>query len=192
MIYCSLKKELRMSVQRAKRFLNRVLVVTLLIAMVAVIFAAVEQRYHPFAAQIKTVTDWLANTEQLLSSNEIMGISGGMIALTLIVCLFPIFMPKVNKKQYRTTTFRGVIASVVFFFTQVFYTKAELLGQLHLIGAMILAIIVTVVIIEFLSLLTRNEEEVSFRTDLLAAAASGLASGIVIKLIGVVIAQVRL
>jgi len=181
-----------MSVKRAKRFLNRVLVVALLFSMVAVIFAAIEQRYHPFAAQIKTVTDWLTNTEKLLSSNEIMGISGGMIALTLIVCLFPMFMPKVNKKQYRTNTFRGVIASVVFFFTQIFYTRAELLGQLHLIGAMVLAIIVTVIIIEFLSLLTRNEEEVSFRTDLLAAAASGLASGIVIKLIGVVVTQIKL
>jgi len=181
-----------MSVQRAKRFLNRVLVITLLFTMFAVIFAAIEQRYQPFAGQIKTVTDWLSGTEKLLSSNEIMGISGGMIALTLLVCLFPLFMRKVNKKQYWTNTVRGVIASVVFFFTQIFYAKAEKLGQLHLIGAMVLAIVITLVIIEFLSLLTRNEEEVSFRTDLLAAAASGLASGIVIKLIGVVVTQIKL
>ena len=192
MIYYYRKKEVPMSVKRAKRFLNRVLVVTIIFSMFAVIFAAIEQRYHPYAEQIKTVTDWLGGTEKLLSSNEIMGISGGMLALTLIVCLFPLFMRRVNKKQYWTNTIRGVIASVVFFFTQIFYAKAEKLGQLHLIGAMVLAIVITLVIIEFLSLLTRNDEEVSFRTDLLAAAASGLASGIVIKLIGVVVTQIKL
>ncbi len=176
-----------MSVKRATRFLNSVMVVTIIIVCAAVVLAAVEELFHPFAPWIKQAGRWFDKTERLLSGNSLMGISFGMIALTVIVCILPIFMPRVNKQQYKTNTVRGVIASVVFFFTQAMYAWAERYGKLQLIGAMILAIIITMIVIEFLSLLTRIDEEVSLRTDLLAAAASGLASGIVIKLISVLV-----
>lgn len=179
-----------MSVRRATRFLNRVAIFSIVLVTVIVILAAVEQVFHPFTPWIDKAAAWFSETERLLSGNSLMGISFGMIALTLLVCLFPLFLPKVNKKQFRTNTVRGVIASVVFYVTQLMYSWAEKFGKLHLIGAMLVAIVVALVIIEFLSLLTRVDEEVSMRTDLLASAASGLAAGIVIKLAEVAIGQI--
>jgi hypothetical protein len=180
-----------MSVKRASHFLNKIMAVSIFAITAVIILAAVERLFHPFTPLLKSAGDWIKKTEQMMSVNSLMGISLGMIVLTVLVCMFPLFLPKVNKKQYRTSTVRGVIASVVFFFTQLMYAWAEQFGKLHLIGAMLLAIIVTVIIIEFLALLTRIDEEVSLRTDLLAAAASGLASGIVIKLIEIFVSQIH-
>jgi len=180
-----------MSVKRASHFLNKIMAVSVLAVTAVIILAAIERLFHPFTPWIQAAERWISESERMMSGNSLMGISLGMIVLTVLVCLFPLLLPKVNKKQYRTSTVRGVIASVVFFFTQLMYAWAEQFGKLHLIGAMLLAIIITVVIIEFLALLTRIDEEVSLRTDLLAAAASGLASGIVIKLIEIFVSQLH-
>jgi glucan phosphoethanolaminetransferase (alkaline phosphatase superfamily) len=176
-----------MSIKRATRFLQRVLVIFFILLITALALVAVQELFHPFTAYVQTAITWLDRTEELLSQNSWLGISLGMIVLTVLVAVFPLLLPRVNKKQYRTNTVRGVIASVVFFFTQLIYTWAETFGRLHLLAAMLMAIIITVITIEFLALLMRQDEEVNFRTDLLAAAASGLASGIVIKLIEVVV-----
>lgn len=181
-----------MSVKRATRFLRNVMTVAFLLIALVIILAAVESLFHPFTAWLDKAQAWFTNTEKLLSEESLRGISLGMIVLTLGVCFFPLLHPRVNKKQFRTNTFRGVIASLVFFFTQLMYTWAEHFGKLHLMGAMLVAIIVTLIIIEFLSLLTRIDEEVSLRTDLLASASSGLAAGIVIKLVEVLVTQVRI
>lgn len=180
-----------MSVRRATRFLRNVIIFALALITIFILLAAIELVFHPFTPWINRSIAWFIETEELLSVHSLMGISLGMIVLTVLVCLFPLVMPKVNKKQFRTTTFRGVIASLVFFFTQLLYTWAETFGNLHLIGAMLVAIIITLIVIEFLSLLSGVDEEVSLRTDLLAAAASGLASGIVIKLVQVLIGQLK-
>ena len=180
-----------MSVKRATRFLNKVIVFTILLCALAVIFAGIESLFHPFTPWIDKSLDWLTNTEKLLSTDSFMGISLGMIVLTLAVCLVPLFLPSVNKKQYRTNTLRGILASAVFFFSQQLYSWAEGFGKLHLIGAMLLAIFITIIIIEFLALLTRVDEERSLRTDLLSSCAAGLASGIVIKLISILATQMH-
>ncbi len=176
-----------MSVKRATRFLNRVMVFIILAATAVAVLAAIEYLFHPFTPLLEDFSRWLSQTERTLQGDALLGVSFGMIALTVGVCAFPLLMPKVNKRQYRTNTIRGVIASIVFFFSQALYDWAENFGRLRLIGAMVVAIIVTMIIIEFLSLLTRVDEEVSLRTDLISAAASGLASGIVLKLLAVTI-----
>jgi len=174
-----------MSVRKATRFLNRVLEATLTLCVLAVVIALAERFFHPFSPLIDRISAWMNRTEKLLGKDALMGISVGMIALTVAVTLFPLFLRGVDRRQYRTNTVRGVIASVVFFFSQALYGWAEQYGQLHLLGSMLFAIAVTLVIIEFLALSTRIDEEVSLRTDLLSAAASGLASGIVIRLVSI-------
>lgn len=176
-----------MSVRRATRFIDRVITVTLVAIFLVLLGAVVERFFHPFTPLIDRALAWVDKTEALLGEESLMGLSLGMIVLTVSVCLIPLFLPRVNKTQYRTSTVRSVLASVVFFFTQILYGWAESFGRLHLIGAMLLAVVATLVIIEFLALLTRDDQEVSLRTDLLAAAASGLASGIVLKLIQVLV-----
>ncbi len=180
-----------MTVKRASNFLNKVILLSLTLVGVFLVLAAIESLFHPFTPWINLARAKIAEAEKLLTANSLMGISFGMIALTLAVCLVPLFMPSVNKKQYRTNTARGVLSSVVFFFSQGLYAWAEGFGKLHLIGAMLLAIAVTVIIIEFLALLTRVDEERSLRTDLLSSCAAGLASGIVIKLIEVLFIQMK-
>lgn len=181
-----------MSVRRATRFLKKTALIAFLAVLAVAILAAIQQVFHPFTPWINQAKGWLAKTERLLGTASIVGISTGMIVLTIFACAVPMFMSRVNKTQYRTDIVRGVIASVVFFLTQTLYGAAERYGKLSLIFAMALAIAVTMVIIEFLSLLARNDEEISLRTDLLGAVASGLVSGIVIKLIEVMVIQNRI
>jgi hypothetical protein len=179
-----------MSIRRATRFLRRVAFFVFVVAIIGISLVAVEELFHPFSSYVRTGAAWVAKTEQLLDGKSFMGISLGMIVLTFCVCLFPLLLPRVSKAQYKTSTVRGVIASLVFFLTQLVYGWAERYGRLRLLAAMLAAIVVTFVVIEFLSLLMREDEEVSFRTDLLAAAASGLASGIVLKLVEVLLRKV--
>jgi hypothetical protein len=180
-----------MSVKRATHFLNKVIALTFAIIGIFLVLAVIESLFHPFTPWIDEARVRIADAERLLTANSLRGISFGMIALTLVVCVLPLLMPSVNKKQYRTNTARGVLASVVFFLSQGLYGWAESFGKLHLIGAMLLAIAVTIIVIEFLALLTRVDEERSLRTDLLSSCAAGLASGIVLKLIEVLVNQMK-
>lgn len=173
-----------MSLSRAGRFLKRVLIVVLLLAVVAGGLVSVQLVAHPFDREIKLATDWLGQANGLIDRDLMAGLSLGMIVLVLIVAVLPLLMRNVNRSQYFVATQRGVIASVVFFATQLLYNWAESINRFYLIVAMVGVIVVTFVMVETLSLLMHNEqkEENAFRTDLLASFASGLVSGVVIKL----------
>ncbi|MBN2811332.1 MAG: hypothetical protein JXP39_05510 [Spirochaetales bacterium] len=178
-----------MSVKRAARFLNRIIEATIILFGIIVILALVQHGTGIFTPILREFSNRMAQAERLLDKRTMLGISSGMIVFTLASLLFPLFLRRVNKAQYRVNTLRGIISSVVFFFTQMLYSWAALKSRLHMFASMALAIIATLVIIEFLSHLISNEEEVSFRTDLLSAASSGLAAGIVIRLIQIAAAQ---
>ena len=179
-----------MSLSRAARFLKTVLIITLIVAVVIGALASIQLIAHPFNTQIDLARTWLAKLNTVIGENLMAGISLGMIVLVLLVAVLPLLMRNVNRSQYFVATQRGVISSVVFFLTQMLYTWAEGFSRFYLILSMALVILLTFVLVETLSLLMHSDrkEEMAFRTDLLAAFAAGLVSGIVIKLIMVAFA----
>ena len=176
-----------MSTKKAVRFLKQVLVVCLVLFIIVGGLLAVQLIFEPFTDQIILVTDWIAKVNSVVETSLFTGISVGMIVLALVVAFLPLVSRKINRRQYLVATQRGVLAALVFFFSQMLYTWAENLSRFWLIVAIVGVAAITFILIETLSLLMRQDEEVAFRTDLLASIASGLVSGIVLKLIQVLV-----
>ena len=177
-----------MTPNRAVLFLKQVLLVFMILFIIAGSLVIVQLMFQPFDPWIAHVTAWIAQANDVANTNLFTGLSIGMLALAVLVTLIPVLSRrKINRKQYAVATQRGVVASLVFFFTQMLYDWAEALSRFWLIVSIIGVVIASFVIIETLSRLMRQNEEVAFRTDILASIASGLVSGIVLKLIMVLI-----
>ena len=177
-----------MSTRYAARFLKNVMITFLVLFIIAGSLVLAQIIFQPFDPLIARLTAWIAWANGIIDTSLITGISIGMIVLAMLVTILPLLNRKrINRQQYAVATQRGVVASLVFFFTQMLYGWAEGLSRFWLIVSIIGVIVVTFVIIETLARLMRSDEVVAFRTDLLASIASGLVSGIVIKMIQVML-----
>lgn len=176
-----------MPVSRAVGFLRSFLTMVGVITLIGFIVWVAQTQTGFLDPVIAMATLWLAQANAFLDTSMMTGISAGMIILSLLVLVLPLLMKGINKPQYTTAVRRGVVSSLVFFVSQILYTWAELQGRGLLIVSMIVVLILSFVIIEFLSRLLKAEHEAAFRTDMLASMASGLVSGIVLKLIEVLV-----
>jgi hypothetical protein len=172
-----------MPISRAVRFLRKVFLTLVLLAAAALALALVQYFCHPFGKQIEAAKRLFANADSLAGKEMLRGISLGMIAFVAAAGLFPLLLKGVDRKQYLVATQRAVIASVILFFSQMLYNWVRTFGFLHLIITMAASTVIALVLIETFSLLIRDDKQVAFRTDLLAAISSSLIAGIILNLI---------
>lgn len=178
-----------MPLNRAARFLRRVLVATVVAAVAVGAFIAIQLLFNPFGPQVAQAVAWLKEGDSLAKRQLMQGLSFGMIALTIAVGIIPLMMRNVDRKQYLVSMQRAIIASIILFATQALFDWAEKLGDFYLIAIMVGVILVAFVMIETLSLMMRQEHEVAFRTDMLACTSASLIAGIIFKLASVLIAR---
>ncbi len=171
-----------MPLHRAARFLRRVFVVGLVVAVLVGALVAVQLLFNPFGAQIAQAKEWMRQGDSLANRQLMQGLSFGMIALAILVGLIPLVMKGVNRKQYLVATQRAILASAILFGTQALFGWAEKLGDFYLILIMAGVIVVAFILIETLSLLMDEDKEVAIRTDMLACLSSSLIAGIILKL----------
>jgi hypothetical protein len=179
-----------MSTRKALQFLRRVLIVALVLFIITGSMVIVQLMFQPFDPLIAKATEIIAEANGVANTNLITGISIGMLLLAVVASVLPLLSRKINRRQYLVAAQRGVVAALVFFFSQMLYDWAENLSRFWLIVSIVGVVVLTFVVIETLALLMRKDEEVAFRTDIIASIASGLVAGIVIKLI-MVIAHVQ-
>lgn len=164
-------------------FLRNLILVLLILAVIVTGLLIAQEVWHPFDEAIVRFEQFVADANQLLQKELFTGISIGLLFLALAVAVVPLLMPKVNKAQYLTASRRGLVAAVVFWVSQLLYNWAESLSRFWLIISILGIIVVVFILVELLALLMRQDEEVAFRTDMLASFTSGLAAGIVLKLL---------
>jgi hypothetical protein len=117
-----------------------------------------------------------------LSSEVVTGISIGGVLLILLVIIFPFFMRGIKKKQYFVSLQRGIISSLVFYFSTLLYQYTENISRFFLFLSVVIVIFVTVVLIEVITLSLKEAKQAEFRTDIVAAIASGLSFGVLMKM----------
>jgi hypothetical protein len=167
---------------RLGRYLRRLFEVVGALAIVLVILAVAQELYHPFDGIIARAKDYIAYLNDELSHETFKGITLGSLGLILALCIFPIFMRRIDEKAYARGLWRGVISAAVFYLSNALYSAALNLGRIHFIVSMAIVIIVTAVVVEGVSLAVREEDEKSFRTDVVASIASGLLFSVLVKL----------
>lgn len=180
-----------MPISRANRFLLRVVTVFLVLVLAGIVLYLVQVFFQPFDDQLKFINDWIITTNQAISRELITGISGGLVVLVLLIFITPLFMRGVNNKQYMVATWRGIISSFVFLVTQALYDYAEQISRFYLIVAIVAVVILSLILIEYLSLMMKQEEQVAFRTDIVSALVSGLIFGIVMKVIFLMVDMIK-
>jgi hypothetical protein len=152
------------------------------LAIVALVLLAVQRIYHPFDETLARIESFVAELDAKMSREAFKGITLGSLALILALCVFPVFMSKIDDKAYWRGLWRGVIAAAVYYLSNEVFALASKLGRIHFIVSMIAVIVITAVIVEGVSLTVREEDEKSFRTDVVASIASGLIFGVLVKL----------
>jgi hypothetical protein len=118
-----------------------------------------------------------------LSSEVVAGISIGGVLLVAFIVIFPLFMKGIKKKQYFVSLQRGIISSMVFYFSTLLYQYTENISRFFLLLSVVIVMLVTVIMIEIVTLSMKEAKQAEFRTDVVSAIASGLAFGVLLKLI---------
>jgi len=167
---------------RFARYVKRLLRLALLLVSVGLLAAFAQYQYHLFDRQLAALTGFVAEADSQLSNVAFAGISLGSLVLVLALCVFPIFMRKIDARAYRRGLWRGLVSALVFLVSTELYDFAERSSRLYLLGAIALVIVVSALLVEAVSLAVREENERSFRTDVVASIASGLLFSVLVKL----------
>lgn len=169
---------------RLGNYLRRLFEVVGALAIIALVLMAVQRIYHPFDAVIARIDAFAADLDARMSQEAFKGITLGSLGLILALCVFPVFLSKIDEKSYFRSLWRGLIAAVVFYLSNELFSLSSKLGRIHFIVSMLAVIVITAVVVEGVSLAVREEDEKSFRTDIVASIASGLLFGVLVKLAG--------
>lgn len=176
-----------MANKRVFSFIRNVVVVLAIIVLIGVVVWVVQSTTGLLDPLIVEAQRLLELANGVLDTPLMAGISASMIVLSLVVLFIPLLMKGIQKKQYLTAVRRGIVASGVFFVSQLLYAWAETEGRSILLVSMVLVLVGSFILIELLARMLRAEEEASFRTDMVASMASGLMSGMVLKLVGILL-----
>jgi hypothetical protein len=164
------------------RFLHRLARLVVALGILWLAFVAAQATFHPFDGAIASTKAFVAGMDSRLSKEAFNGITLGSLALILALCIFPIFLSRIDEKAYGRGLWRGVISTAVFYLSNELYAMAAKESRMHFIAALVGVVIVTAIVVEAISLAVREEEQRSFRTDIVASIASGLLFSVIIKL----------
>jgi len=167
---------------RFARYLRRLLKTAIVLAALAAVLAGVQLFFHPFDALIAKARDFADAFDSRLSREAFNGITLGSLGLIIAICIFPIFLRKIDEKAYGRSLWRGLVSAAVFYLSNELYRLATRLGRIQFMLAMLGVIIVSGIVVEAVSLAVKEEEERSFRTDIVASISSGLLFGVLVKL----------
>jgi hypothetical protein len=167
---------------RLSRYVRNLFRVASTLALVALVLAGVQAAFHPFDELIAKGETWVSDMESRLTSEAFNGITLGSLGLVLALCIFPIFLRRIDERAYLRSIWRGIVSAAVFYLSNELYALASKIGRVHFLFAMLAVIVATAVIVEGVSLSVKEEEERSFRTDVVASIASGLLFGVLVKL----------
>lgn len=169
---------------RFARYVRRLVRTVLLLACLGLLLAAVQAIFHPFDPYIEKATAFVSGLDSRLSREAFSGITIGSLVLVIALCVFPLFLSKIDERAYARGLWRGLVSAAMFFLSNRLFSLAESVGRIHFIVAVIAVVIVTGLVVEGISLAVKEEEEKSFRTDVVASIASGLLFGVLVKLAG--------
>lgn len=168
---------------RVGLFLRRIILSMIILTAIAAVIYVLQEFYGILDPLIVLVNKDVSKINDTLARQMLTGISIGTIVLVLVMLLFPVFMKGVDNKQYFQSVQRGLISSLVFLITDVFYNYMERISRFYMLVSIVSVMAVTFILIEILSLSIRKDQEVEFRTEMVASVVSGLIFGMLLKLL---------
>jgi hypothetical protein len=167
---------------RFTRYLRNLVRAAVTLAVVVLVLAGIQAIFHPFDAIIAKGLAFVDDLDSKLTREAFNGITLGSLALIVALCVFPLFLKRIDEKAYARGLWRGVISAAVFYLSNRLFALAQSIGRIHFIVTMLGVIVVSAIVIEGVSLAVKEEEERSFRTDVVASITSGLLFGVLVKL----------
>ncbi len=170
---------------RIARYVKRLLIAAVALAVLALVLTLVQAAFHPFDALLAKGSALVEELDSKLSREAFNGITIGSLVLVLALCVFPIFLSRIDERAYARGLWRGVISAAVFYVSNGLFALASKIGRVDFIISVLAVVVVSAIVVEGVSLAVREEEERSFRTDIVASIASGLLFGVLVKLGGI-------
>jgi hypothetical protein len=167
---------------RFTRYLRNLVRVAVTLAVIALVLAGVQAIFHPFDELIAKALAFVDDLDSKLTREAFNGITIGSLVLIVGLCVFPLFLRRIDEKAYARGLWRGVISASVFYISNQLFAFASRISRVHFIVVMLAVIITSAIVVEGVSLAVKEEEEKSFRTDVIASITSGLLFGVLVKL----------
>jgi hypothetical protein len=168
---------------RFRRYLRRLGRVALALGLLALVLYGVQSIFHPFDEAIARALAYAEGLDANLSHEAFAGISMGSLVLILVICLFPFLLKRIDEAAYLRGLWRGLISASVYFLSNKLFALASSASRVYFLLATLGIIVLTLIVVEGLSLAVREEDERSFRTDVTASIASGLLFGVLVKIV---------
>jgi hypothetical protein len=169
---------------RPGRFIINTIIAFGLILVLGSLFLLIQGLFHLFDPQVAVINSILSKANNEFSKQVLAGISLGMVILIPSIVLFPLFHKGIDKRVYLSSLLRGIIASGIFLSSQALFQFLGKISRTYQLIVIVLVVIATFILIELAVSLSRRGSEVSFRTEITAAIASGLLFSLIMKLIG--------
>jgi uncharacterized membrane protein YhaH (DUF805 family) len=167
---------------RFTRYLRNLFRIAVTLAVIVLVLAGIQAIFHPFDELIAKGLAFVGDLDSRLTREAFNGITLGSLVLIVGLCVFPLFLRRIDEKAYARGLWRGVISASVFYISNQLFAFASRIGRVHFIVVMLAVIIVSAIVVEGISLAVKEEEEKSFRTDVVASITSGLLFGVLVKL----------
>jgi hypothetical protein len=151
-------------------------------ALLIGVLSLVQILFQPFDAIIERVQESLSTADRTLQGNAVAGVSLGTIVLVVAVAAIPLFKRGVRRRQYGLSFWRGLLSSAIFLATDRLYRYVQDLGLFYFCATLALFIAATIVLVEIVSRVGRQDAESDTRTELLASIVSGLVFGLLVQL----------
>jgi len=163
--------------------MRRLTRIGIVLGLAALVLYGLQSAFHLFDETIAKCLSYAEELDASLSHEAFAGISIGSLVLILVICLFPFLLRRIDEAAYLRGLVRGLIAAAVFFLSSKLFELAVGENRVYFLLATLGVIILTLIVVEGLSLAVREEEERSFRTDVTASIASGLLFGVLVKIV---------
>jgi hypothetical protein len=167
---------------RLSVFIRKLVLVLVALALLGLVLAAAQVIFHPFDPVLAWASTSVGDLDSKMSHEAFKGITIGSLALIVAICIFPIFLSRIDEKAYARGLWRGLVSAAVFYLSTELYNMAYESGRIHFIISIIGVILVSTIVIEGVSLAVKEDEERSFRTDIVSSIASGLLFSVLLKL----------
>ncbi|NLJ05051.1 MAG: hypothetical protein GX435_04975 [Exilispira sp.] len=147
--------------------------------------------FDPFLGKVfKKYSELIPQTEAFLFKQAFAGISMGLLILTIVLLIYPLFFPHVDVKNYYRDFIFGILTAVVFYITEQFKTILSKFKAVDFLFVILGMILFTYLLIEAIASIFKNKQKgIEFKSQTIANILSGIVFSMILTVIKTIFKQ---
>lgn len=157
--------------------------ILVLMIMGAIIYG-LQYFWHILDRPIQYCNQYLNAANGVFFKEMVWGVSAGTLLFIGILIVFPILMRNINTRSYFKNLYMGILSSLIFYLSQTVYDFIAKINKSYLLVSIAIVSVVTLILTGIIvKVYKKKEDQVEFRTSLVASITAGLIFGVLLQLV---------